>query len=68
MIRLRGCFLRMAVDDGRVQRWRDRALELRQAAEGIVDDDARAGVLGAAKSYERMANELEGRLSPPDRD
>ncbi|HWI29396.1 MAG TPA: hypothetical protein VN668_20650 [Stellaceae bacterium] len=51
-----------------MQRWRDRALELRQAAEGIVDDDARAGVLGAAKSYERMANELEGRLSPPDRD
>jgi hypothetical protein len=45
-----------------VREWRDRAEELRQAAEDFELPSARDGLLGAAEGYDRMADELEQKL------
>jgi len=52
----------------RMRQWRMRATELRRAAEATKDVDARAGLLRAASSYQEMADDLDRRLTPPDRE
>jgi hypothetical protein len=52
----------------RVRQWRERANELRRAAEETKDADVRTGLLRAASSYQQMAEDLEERLSPSDCD
>lgn len=49
-----------------VEEWRRRAEELRAAAASFTDADARAGLLRAAESYEKMAEELRRRLDGID--
>jgi hypothetical protein len=46
-----------------VKEWRDRAEELRRAADDFGLPSARDGLIGAAENYERMANELERKLT-----
>jgi hypothetical protein len=45
-----------------VREWRDRAEELRRAAEDFGLPLARDGLMEAAESYERMADALEQKL------
>jgi hypothetical protein len=46
-----------------VREWRDRAEELRRAAEDFGLPLARDGLMEAAENYERMADELERKLT-----
>jgi hypothetical protein len=50
----------------RVQEWRRRAEELRAAAAHLGDPDARSGLLKAAESYDKMADELQQKLDGID--
>jgi hypothetical protein len=45
-----------------VEEWRIRAEEIRATAEGFGSRSARESMLGVAQTYERMADDLEGRL------
>jgi lysophospholipase L1-like esterase len=45
-----------------VRRWRERANELRQAAEQMTIPSVKDGLEQSAKNYERMAAELEAVL------
>ena len=40
---------------GLARHWRARAQELRKLAASIADADAKAGILAAARSYQRLA-------------
>src|SRR6185312_10711771 len=62
------CFPSMEDYRERMRQWRMRATELRRAAEATKDVDARAGLLRAASSYQEMADDLDRRLTPPDRE
>ena len=42
-----------------VRHWRERAVELQQAADGMTVAAARDGLEQAARGYERMADDLE---------
>jgi hypothetical protein len=45
-----------------VEEWRIRAEEIRATAEGFASRSAREAMLDVAQTYERMADDLEGRL------
>jgi hypothetical protein len=47
----------------RAKRWRMRAEELRNIANGLSDGDARRQLLGAAREWEEMAMRAERRSS-----
>lgn len=52
------------MDRARIQNWRQRAEELRSAAENMRDPAARRGMLNAAASYDAMAEEAETNEQP----
>ena len=47
---------------GHVEEWRIHAEEIRATAEGFASRSAREAMLDVAQTYERMADDLEGRL------
>jgi len=51
-------------DRDKARQYRDRAEECRTHAGGMLDPEARAGLLQIAQSYEAMAKRLEAKLAP----
>lgn len=54
-------------ENEKIRRFRDRAEECRAHAAEMKDQDARAGLIQVAESYERMADAIEAKLreDPP---
>ena len=52
------------MDRVRIRNWRQRAEELRVVAETMTDAQVRRHILDAAKSYERLANDMETPVTP----